>query len=375
MKKICWLTLAALLCCTSAQAGDHSFGDSVTRYIAATDVAHGYVSLLSTATARAITNHGIDGDMVPDAMNKVYGVNLAASERATIMLGINDDRIYCPSPCASPDATKIGYYRRGLQAEVAWLALFAKQTARTSGSYTGTWGNTPVNSIGKSSNTNGSTASFTVSGSVVYVGMLQQDSAPGTFNVLIDGIVVELAGTTQTSGLGPTVNGVTYGPMLKRYPGLSVGLHTVQIVVISASGGGNYVYVDWVAGNDQGAKPAVYVGNVLRGSAYAGGSDISVAAENVQVAGLIAELQADLLNVVAVDASGAINQTTDMEVNGRHPVNAGHAKIESVFYAAETGPPPPPPTYSPAVIEMDAAGNFFGRLSTDSAGTTRKQLN
>lgn len=346
----------------------HAFGDSVTYGNAASPLSNGYVPLLSTAMGISINNHGIAGDMVPDAMPKVYGVTPAAGDKFTMMFGINDERIY------GVDSTRQSYFRRGEQCIAAYLATGTKEFARTSGTFAGTWGNTPVNGIGKSSNTNGSTASFTVTGTTVYIGMLQQDGAPGTFNVLIDGIPFETGATTQTVGLSTTYSGhpgVTYGAMLKRYPGLSSGSHTVEIVVTSATGGANFVYIDWVAGNGgQAFLPGVYVGNVLRAVAYtAGGSDANVAAYNVEVAGLVSELAADGLNVFLINVSSALNQTTDMDPD-YHPINAGHAKLESAFNAVMN----PPPAYSAAVIEMDGSGNFYGRSAGDTTGATRRLL-
>lgn len=340
IKRFLLIILLLLLSRSSSFATDQSFGDSVTYYIAATDQAHGYVSLLSVAEGHSppIINNGQSGAMVPDMANYVYNASLLPSDRPTIMLGINDERIYCPSPCTSIDPTKLGYYRVGLEAEVAYLSLGSKQIAQGSGVETGSWSNTSLsgNIIGRSSNTNGSTDTFTVSGTVVYIGMIQADSTPGTFNILIDGSQVD-SGTTLTVGLGPTSiitqPPVTYGPMLKRYAGLSSGAHTVQIVVTSTTGGSNYVYVDWVSGNSQANYPHVYVGNVLRAVVYSqGGSDSNVAAYNGAVSSLASELTSDGLNVTLVDVSSA-DYTGCMD-GGYHPINCGHAILERIFYFA-----------------------------------------
>ncbi len=310
----------------------HAFGDSVTQYIAASDAAHGFVALLATALGVAITNHGTSGDMVADGSAKVYGVTPGSGDKFTIMFGINDERIY------GVDATKQSYYRRGLQCLIAYLATGTKQLAVSNGSYTGSWSATGVFGLGKSSNTNGSTAQFTVSGSTVYVGMIQQDSAPGTYDIQIDGSTIG-SFTTQTTGLA-TVNGVTYGARLHRFSGLSSGSHTVKIIVTSTTGGGNQVYVDWVAGSSQTIKPNVYVGNVIKAQAYSsGGSDANVASYNVDVAALVSELQSDGLNVRMVDVLSVLNYSVDMD-GAYHPVNSGHAKLEVAFFAAFNGPPP-----------------------------------
>ncbi|SHJ69260.1 hypothetical protein SAMN05444159_1247 [Bradyrhizobium lablabi] len=303
-----------------------AFGDSVTLGTAASPITNGYVYLLSTALCRPITNYGTNGDMVPDQTVKIYGINPAYGDISTIMLGVNDERIY------GVNATTLGYYRRGLQCLAAYLGLGIKQFGVSSGVYTGTWVNTGVYGLGKSSTTNGSTATFSVNGTTVYLGMIQQDSAPGTFNVLIDGVTVG-SYATQTTGLGPTINGVTYGAMLLRFPGLSAGVHSVQIVVTSATGAGNTVYIDWVAGNAQTVKPRVYVSNVIYAQAYtAGGSSANVDSYNAAITSLIAELVADGLNITAVNVN-VLNLGVDMD-GAYHPLNSGHVKLATAFQSA-----------------------------------------
>lgn len=357
-------------------ATDYAFGDSVTQYIAATTSSNGYVALLASDTSRTITNYGTSGDMVPDGTPKVYGVNLSATERGIIQFGINDERIYCPSPCSTIDTSKLEYYKKGYQALITWLALGSKQLGLSSGTYTGTWGATAVYGKGKNSNVNGATATFTISGTTAYLGMIQQDGAPGAFDVKIDGVTVG-SFTTQTVGLDttyPSHPGVTYGAMLLRFPNLAVGSHTVQIIVTSSSASASRVYIDWVAGNEQTIKPNVYVGNVLKAVSYSsGGSDLGVAAYNSKVAELVSELQADGLNVNLVDVNAA-SYTGCMD-GGYHPINCGHIVMKNLFLASINGPPPPPPpppTYIDGKIQYDASGNFYG-VKLDGTGRIKLQ--
>lgn len=307
-----------------------AFGDSITLGdFATTPATQGYVGLLSTALCRPITNFGTSGDMAPDQTGKVYSVKPAYGDISTIMLGVNDQRTY------GVNATTLAYFRRGLQNHVAYLGLGNKQFAISSGVYTGTWVNTTPYGIGKNSSTNGSTATFQVYGSVVYIGMIQQDAAPGVFNVIIDGVTVLTGGTTQTTGLGPTVNGVAFGGMLLRFPGLSYVNHNVQIVLTSATAGGNAVYIDWVAGNAQTVKPQVYVGNVMYAQSYsAGGSSANVDSYNTVIASLIAELAADGLNVTLVDVHNVVPLNSTYMDGGVHPITPGHALLATAFRSA-----------------------------------------
>lgn len=307
----------------------HAFGDSVTASTAATDTAHGYVALLGASLGVAIVNHGISGDMVPDGAAKIYTVTPGLNDKFTLMFGINDERIY------GVNATTQAYFRAGLQDHCAYLGTATKQLALSSGAETGVWGATGVLGIGKSSNTNGSTKQWTVSGTTVYLSMLRQDTGTGTYDVQIDGSTVG-SFATQSTGLA-TLNGINYGPRLHRFAGLANTSHTVKVIVTSATGGANQVYAQWVAGNTQTVKPNVYLADVLRATAYtSGGSAANVAAYDVDVAALIAELQADGLSVRAVPVQNLLDLVADMD-GAYHPINSGHAKIAAVFLAAMTG--------------------------------------
>lgn len=333
-----------------------AIGDSITDQTAATDSAHCWRSLLSASLGVSILNYGHSGDMVPDRAAITYGFTGTSDEdKYFFALGVNDERIY------GVDATKLGYYRRGLQCLVAWAALKDKTLAKGASGFTGTWEDTAVYGIGRNSYTLNSTWTRSVCGTVVYLGMIQQDSAPGAFTVQIDG-GTPVSFTTQTTGLA-TLNGLTYGPMLLRFPGLSSGSHTVVVKVTSATSSASRVYCDWIAGNAQTIFPKVYVSNVLRAQAYtAGGSDANVAAYNVEVAGLVAELVADGLAVRLVDVCSALDPATDMD-GAYHPVNVGHAK-----YAQK----------ELDVVSQDMAtariltsgGNYFAQR-TDGTGTIR----
>lgn len=335
--------LAFLACLSPSHAADHAWGDSITYGTDASPLGDGYVPLLATALATSIANHGVSGDEVPDMTAHVYTVTPAVGDTHTVMIGTNDERIYCPSPCSSSaSATIQGYYKSGLEALIAYLATPVKHTGRDgSVAYAGPgWTNTAVYGIGENSNHNGDTATFSVAGSVIYLGMIQQDNAPGAFSVTVDGTV---AGnfSTLTSGLGPTVNGVTYGAQLIRIGGLANVAHTVVIAVTSLSGAANRVYLDWYAGNYQPTGLSkVFVSNIIYAESYAaGGSGANVDVFNAKVAAAIAELAGDGLSVLSVDSNGVLNYSADMD-GAYHPINSGHAKIEAAFFAAIGGPPP-----------------------------------
>ena len=76
----------------SASATDRSFGDSMTN----TDgqpVAC-YVSALNNELETTFNNFAVPGSMVGDQTQAVLGIDVAAGDRSTIMLGANDERHY-----------------------------------------------------------------------------------------------------------------------------------------------------------------------------------------------------------------------------------------------------------------------------------------
>jgi hypothetical protein len=76
----------------SASATDRSFGDSLTN----TDgqpVAC-YVSALNNELETTFNNFAVPGSMVGDQTQAVLGIDVAAGDRSTIMLGANDERHY-----------------------------------------------------------------------------------------------------------------------------------------------------------------------------------------------------------------------------------------------------------------------------------------
>lgn len=340
MRKILAIVGALLFSGAASAASYHAFGDSIAYGDFSSPTTHAYVSLLGDALNQSITNHGTVGDEVPDMTAKVYGVTAGVGDVHTVEI-TNDAHIYCPSPCSSPASSTLqGYYRIGLEALTTYLATPAKHTARDgSVTYSGScWGNTAVYGIGRNSNCNGDSASFSVSGNVIYAGVIQQDGAPGQCTFAVDG-VTQAVFNTQTTGLGPTTNGVTYGAALVRMVvGGSVSAsHSVTVTVTSPTAAANRCYLDWYAGNYQpSGLSKVYVANIPYAQAYSvGGSNANTDAFNGQITSLVSELAGDGLAVAKVDVNAALNPATDMD-GGYHPVR-GHPKMFVKFYCTMTG--------------------------------------
>ena len=309
-----------------------AYGDSVTNgyNVPAQD---GYLARLSSALGVTFSNNAVNGAMSGDQAPLVFNATPAAGDVATVMVGTNDIGQYGVS------ATKLGYYRAIVQGMVAYLATPEKTLARSGGiTYAGTWANDLF--ISKSSNENGATASGTFTGTAFYLGTVLSDSASGTADVYIDGVNV---GSFATSAPGiVTVHGAHSAPALVRYGGLSNTAHTWQVIVTSASGGSNYVYINWAAGSGQTTKSKVYAANVGRFNGPGMGDDTNTAAYSAAVASLSAELVGDGLSVYPVDVMAVINRDTiDLQSDG-HPTSTGHAKIKGAMYSVMNSGTIPP---------------------------------
>jgi len=331
MRFLCFVALWKGLI-APALATDRSFGDSLTNTDGQRVTC--YLSELNSELSTTFNNFAVPGSMVGDQTPVVLGINVAAGDRSTIMLGANDERHY------GVDSTKQSYYRDGLRNLIGWLALAKKQTARSAGGETGPWRNTQIQGIGRTTSTVGASKTFTVSGTTVYVAVILADSAGNSapYSIGIDGVT---QGDYSSSAPGVTSIGApapyAYTDRLHRFAGLAAGNHTITL---TQTGTGN-LSIEWAAGNTQTVFPHVFVGNVIRqadasdfGYSKWGGNDANVASYNADIARLVSEFRSDGLAVSLIDVHSALNNTTDLSLDGLHPVQSGQDKIAAAFYAA-----------------------------------------
>ena len=318
MKK---LLLSLLFFPAIAFAANYQFGDSITVGVGASSTARGYAQVLGPTLGGAISNSALSGGMVPDQATALYGKSFTASDKTTIMLGTNDERIY------GTNATKQAYFRNGVAALAAYSSSVATKAA-SAGSYTGSWETTVAYGIGKNSFTEGSKVSFNVAGTVVYIGYIKQSGNGGQFTVKIDGVS---KGTFTSNGSGiNTYLGATYGPQLARFDGLSNAIHAVEIEVISATSSANRVYIDWW-GSNATARTPTYVANIPYATSYpSGGSNANVDLYNGEILAMVNQLSGDGLPVHYIDVNSVLTPS-DM-YDAYHPNDAGHLKIFRQFY-------------------------------------------
>jgi hypothetical protein len=220
----------------------------------------------------------------------------------------------------------------GLQAMVVWLALpaSAKQTILAGQiTKTGSWSS--ADSFGQVGNANfsnsvGATASATVTGTTVYLAGYVAGGY-GTGTVTIDGV-----SKGSVSFLGSVLSGTVY-PVAFRFSGLSSGSHTVVLTVASG-----YANIMWVAGNGSGPQtPLVGIGATIPRNTYPTQPGIL----NTAVQSMVANLQADGLNVIWADDNTPMSLTAlpaEYSADNIHPNQYGDSIIARAWYEAFVAP-------------------------------------
>jgi lysophospholipase L1-like esterase len=317
-KVICVSIVLLLLQCFNAIAATYQSGDSLTVGYGAS-ASRGWAQMLGSYIGGSVVNTAVSGSMVPDQAAAVYSKNYTSADKATLMLGTNDERIY------GSNASKQALFKDGMYALSVYMASHVTK-ARDSGVYSGAWENTVAYGIGKSSYTNGSKLSFTFDGTTLYLAYIKQVSNGGQFTVKIDGVA---KGTFFSDGTGiNTALGATYGPQMARFSGLSNAEHHVEIEVISATSSSNRVYIDWWT--TPNARTPLFIGNIPYATAYAsGGSSANVDAYNEELSTMVNTLSSDGINIRLVDVNSILT-ASDM-YDSYHPNDAGYIKIYTIF--------------------------------------------
>lgn len=289
----------------------------------------GWFSLLAASLGVSKTLIGSGGHMAADQAWLLYGVPPVVDRDYLISLGTNDAQHYGAS------ATKCDAYAAFLRAIAVWCGAPTRFTARSGGmTLTGTWADTPVNSIGKMTTNNGATATKTVNGTAVYIGVIIQNlaSSQSVFEVRIDGVLVDTI-TLSGVAIGNTLIGRSYAPACYRFGGLSSGPHVVQIKSIS----GNALFLEWIAGSDQSAKPGVFVADVVKrtDTGYAStpstNNDANVADYGAAAFAVADELALDGLNVSKVPLNAVFNPSIHLQADGIHYNTSGQVVVKDAF--------------------------------------------
>jgi lysophospholipase L1-like esterase len=303
-----------------------AFGDSITAGQSAAS-GRGYVNLLAQALGVTIQNNGVSGHCAADQAAAIYASSIAAGDVSTYMIGTNEQMKY------GTDAAKRGAFKNALLAELAWLAMPNKTTARDAAvTYAGSWGDTPVNSVGKWSWTNGDTASFDIEGDAAFLGFLVHDTQYSTADIYVDG-VKKTTFNGHAPGVTTKIPTTQYAPALVALTGLGTGAHNIEIVITSATGSPNKLFFDWFAAPNAGATVVMGSLNRLTASGYAtyGGSDENTLDYMTTTKEAAEVLQAFGLDIRFIDNIGTLIPANDLVSDGVHPNSVGHYKLAQKF--------------------------------------------
>jgi lysophospholipase L1-like esterase len=349
---------------SSAQSINYvAFGDSITDNGPACGDASAasacYADLVASANGWTLRNMGIGGAQAADESQKVYQENVPSSgaPRYSYMIGTNDAWGYGTDPDRQANFGAIQL------ANLAYLAipeaLKLRETDyrvsyRGQGWYQGTpyGGGIPAAICGIP----GSSVSFTLNGSVIYISAGMQDGTAGQFSITIDGT---MAGTYNGFGQhGSAIKTVLYGttaaPQLIRIP-VSTGSHTITFTVLSPT-----VWFDWAATNagiDRSNGPLVAAGGppLQRTDDGRGGNQpAEMQAYSGPVQANVSTLAADGLNVRYADTNNAFagsqngKPVVDLAItNGYddvHPNDYGHSLLAQAMIAGFRSPGTGPAT-------------------------------
>jgi hypothetical protein len=222
-----------------------------------------------------------------------------------------------------------------------WLSLPASLIkTHSSFTLTGTWSsNSHFGLADEVSDTVGSTATATVTGSTVYVSLVvNSDFGSQVFDVLVDGV-----SSSGGAGYVPGAPGSQNYPYTLRLPGYAAGSHTVEVSLIGPGTG--FVVVQWMAGNGNGnegtASAVVVTGGVMPISGVSSGT---AATWNTAFQTVNTNLQSDGLRCYFINSYNSISlsadppQYTDAAL---HPNVIGYALITAnwiqFFSTAYTG--------------------------------------
>jgi hypothetical protein len=289
-----------------------------------------WVPQVKNATGWVVNNQAVSSAFVLDQTRFIYNTPIVSRTLSIYDLEINDMNFYYT------DADKQAIFANEHLATVAYLAIpdskkiLANSSAVT---YTGTW-TAGKYAISKQTSGNGNTATFTISGTTVMVSTTVGDGLTGAFTIKIDGSTVG----TYTNGTVASMatnngSGITFGPSIKMFTGLSNTAHTVVITTTNA----NAVFFDWAAGVDTSTpNPSVFVTNTIYQNATGNPYPINnanVDLYNSFVTNNISTLTGLGLNVTLIDVNSVINPATDVTGFGLHPNDAGYAKIATKVLA------------------------------------------
>jgi len=200
-------------------------GDSFTANYGLSSANDGFVNKVSNLMGWNYTNGGISGSTITGHWK---GLAASSSEIVIIGIGQNDCRQYGLTAVSAYQNMIMGY-------------MLSYYTPITAQSFTKTtpadWSATNIyfnTTTGSKTSVNNSPATFTTTGSTIYVNVAYEVSGDATYTITIDGVNQGTFTAVSTALAGypaPTAGSddTNYYPFTHRFSGLARGTHTVSI--------------------------------------------------------------------------------------------------------------------------------------------------
>jgi hypothetical protein len=301
-----------------------TYGDSIT--FGDSQLPATYVQLIGQGRDVAISDQGVGGAALFDQIQrKVWGSNVTATTRSSMLIGVNDGGRIFNSPQVWTSA---------LEAAYLWLLTPNKSLGNSlTTSPSGAWTPDPLYSSGILTTVNGASAPTEVWGTTVYVIARSLMANNPTFSVNVDGVAY---GPFTPLVPWETNQHSTFAPYTVRISGLVEGHHSV--VVTNKSAG--ELHIDFIAGNGTQAGPILFAASMYQTASL---WEMYTQAINTAVYTVAAQLRSDGFNVIVADVASACANITEYDTwnhpvgsncslaDGTHPNEQGEILIASAF--------------------------------------------
>jgi hypothetical protein len=312
-------------------------GDSITNGYLVTNSSNAYINrlLYSMGPLASLTNRAVSGNQACDSAMAVFKNDtptiVMPQPLNTLMIGTNDAN---NKGAGAYEAT----FNKCHQAILSFKTVPSQNVVLGStvvGTSTGTCSTdtTYTANQGIKCTASGSTATFnlTTTGGPIYIWYRSIDGDAGTFTYSVDGGTAVPLATAATTPINTGFWSLTTAPFLQRVTGVAAGAHAI---VFTQTHSGTMPIIG--VGTPSSAAPLnalpnLVVANITRQKD--GANATAVAAYNADVASNIALLQADGLNLYAVNVTPFFAGSTaaaDM-ADVLHPDDAGQGELYSAF--------------------------------------------
>ncbi len=316
------------------------FGDSFSLGTGSTSpTTLGYVPLLCGAEQFTASNNAVSGSEAPDQAAAIFSASLGARSTSTYLIGMNDQRHF------GATVGNIAAFKKCVMAQSLWLSVATTDIIGASWggiSYTGTWSGGGAFGAHYTDTLNDH-ADFSLTGSVLYIIMIQQDGTAGQCQISIDGNDFGTYNTAPSASI-TTALGLVYAPTVFRFNvGGSISTsHGIRITKTSATASGSRIYLVAMWGNGMrslATYPTLYLAGptlcTTAGYAATGiGSPASTIAYNDAVKDVQRTLAGDGLDVRFVDICSALDPAIQTDSGGCHPNDDGYRQIANKFSTA-----------------------------------------